>query len=72
MPEYTTKLRIKKSRSVNVKGGAAWVGVEIEREFPTSETPERTGELITEVDELLKEEERKERHIMEDRLTWGY
>lgn len=72
MAKSTTKFRIKKSRSIQMRGGQSWVGIELEREFPDAESAEAIRETIEEADSILKNEERKEREILEDRAMGGF
>ena len=72
MAELTRKLRIKKSRSMSVRGHGSWIGVEMEAEYIPSEEDRVTDCLIEQVDLLLEQEERKERDLLEDRAFGGY
>ncbi|MFP4498289.1 MAG: hypothetical protein ACLFQV_08775 [Vulcanimicrobiota bacterium] len=69
MSGLTRKVRIKKSRLIsNGPNAQSWVGLEIEEEFPVEKAPEKTQELLDEVDILIKEQEQKEREIQEEKM----
>ncbi len=70
--ELTRKLRIKKSRSLSVRGHGSWIGVEMEAEFLPADQDQITDLLVEQVDVLLEQEERRERDILEDRAFGGY